>query len=141
MKQLVLSALAGSLLLASAATQATATQTPDADAKAWASHRNTRVLYAGWPGGSREKVFAEFLKQWFDTVSVIDLEKLSTATAKDHDVVIADWCSQYGNDGYPKRENSLFSPSVDLADDFTKPVIAMDYVSTALRGRHKLDWL
>ena len=135
MQRLVLPALAGVLCLSPAPAQDAAT------AAAWAPHRATRVLYAGWPAGSREKVFAEFLKQWFDTVSVIDLEKLSTATAKDHDVVIADWCSQYGNDGYPKRENSLFSPSVDLADDFTKPVIAMDYVSTALRGRHKLDWL
>jgi hypothetical protein len=55
--------------------------------------------------------------------------------------VIADWCSQYGNDGYPKREDSLYMPSVSMGADFTKPVIAMDYVSTALRGQHKLDWL
>ena len=136
MKQLVLSAFAGSLLLANAATQ-----TPDADGKAWAEQRKTRVLYAGWSGGSREKAFEPFLKQWFDTVAVINLEKLSVATAKDYDVVIADWCSQYGNDGYAKSEDSLFSPSVSLGSDFTKPVIAMDYVSSALRGRHKLDWL
>ncbi|HEU4419299.1 MAG TPA: hypothetical protein VFT55_10190 [Planctomycetota bacterium] len=136
MKQLVLSALAGSLLLGSAATQ-----TPDADAKAWAEHRKTRVLYAGWSDGSREKAFEPFLRQWFDTVGIVNLEKLSVATAKDYDVVIADWCSQYGNDGYAKRENSLYSPSVDLGPDFTKPVIAMDYVSSALRGQHKLDWL
>ncbi len=136
MKQFVLSALAGSLLLTSASTQ-----TPDADSKAWDAHRKTRVLYAGWPGGSREKAFEPFLKQWFDTVGIIDLEKLSVATAKDYDVVIADWCSQYGNDGYQKREDSLFNPHVALGEDFTKPVIAMDYVSSALRGRHKLDWL
>ena len=136
MKQLVLSMAAGSLLLASAATQ-----TPDADQKAWAEHRTTRVLYAGWPGGSREKVFEAFLKQWFDKVGILDLEKLTMETAKDFDIVIADWCSQYGNDGYQKRENSLFSPKVDIDAGFTKPIIAMDYVSTALRGRHKLDWL
>ena len=135
MKRLVLPALAGMLCLSPAPSQDAAAEA------AWAPHRSTRVLYAGWPGGSREKVFAEFLKQWFDTVSVIDLEKLSTATAKDHDVVIADWCSQYGNDGYPKREGSLDTPSVALGDDFTRPVIAMDYVSSSLRPRHKLDWL
>jgi hypothetical protein len=136
MKQLILSVAAGSLLLASAATQ-----TPDADQKAWAEHRATRVLYAGWPGGSREKVFEAFLKQWFDKVGVIDLEQLSMATAKEWDVVIADWCSQYGNDGYQKRENSLFSPKIEIDDGFTKPIIAMDYVSSSLRNRGKLVWL
>ena len=136
MQRLLLSTFAASLLLGGGRAQVA-----DADREAWAAHRPTRVLYAGWPGGSREQAFAPFLKQWFDTVSVIDLEKLSVATAKDYDVVIADWCSQYGNDGYPKRENSLFSPSVDLADDFTKPVIAMDYVSSRVRAEYKLDWL
>ena len=112
-----------------------------ADAAAWRPHRATAVLYAGWPGGSRERAFVPFLKQHFDQVGVIDLEKLSVATAKDFDVVIADWCSQYGNDGYPKRENSLYSPKVKLGDDFTRPIIAMDYVSSRIRGEHKLDWL
>ena len=136
MQRLLLPTLAAGLLLGS-----TRAQVPEADQQAWSPHRSTRVLYAGWPGGSREKAFEPFLKQWFDHVGVIDLEQLSVATAKDYDVVIADWCSQYGNDGYPKRENSLFSPKVELGDDFTRPVIAMDYVSTALRGQHKLDWL
>jgi hypothetical protein len=136
MKLLFLSAFAGSLLLANAATQ-----TPEADRKAWDEHRKTRVLYAGWPGGSREQVFQAFLAQWFDQVTVIDLEKLSVATAGDHDVVIADWCSQYGNDGYPKRENALSTPKVALGAEFTKPIIAMDYVSSSVRARHKLDWL
>jgi hypothetical protein len=136
MKQLILSVAAGSLLLASGAAQ-----TPDADRTAWAEHRATRVLYAGWPGGSREKAFEAFLKQWFDRVGILDLEQLSMATAKDWDVVIADWCSQYGNDGYQKRENSLFSPKVEIDDGFTKPIIAMDYVSSSLRNRGKLDWL
>jgi len=136
MKRLLLSALTGSALLGSALPQ-----TQDLDAKAWAAHRPTRVLYAGWSGGSREKAFEPFLKQWFDTVGVIPLEKLSVATAADYDVVIADWCSQYGNDGYAKNENSLSTPQVALGDDFTKPVIAMDFVSSSLRSRHKLDWL
>jgi hypothetical protein len=131
-KRLVLPAIAGALSLAAA---------PAQDADAWAPHRTTRVLYAGWPGGAREQAFVPFLKQWFDRVGVISLEKLSVATAKDFDVVIADWGSQYGNDGYPKREGALQMPSVAIGDDFTKPIVAMDYVSTALRGQHKLDWL
>ena len=115
-------------------------QRPDDD-DAWAQNRATRVLYAGWPDGSREKAFAPFLREWFETVGVIDLAKLSKQTAEGYDVVIADWGSQYGNDGYPKRESSLYSAPVTLDPDFTKPVIAMAYVSSNLRRNHKLDWL
>lgn len=112
-----------------------------ADQKAWQEHRKIRVLYAGWEGGSREQVFQPFLEQWFDKVGVIPLGKLSMATANDYDVVIADWGSQYGNDGYPKRDNSLTSAPATLPESFTKPVIAMDYVSSNIRGEYKLDWL
>ena len=111
------------------------------DDTAWAPHRATRMLYAGWKDGSREKAFVPFLEAWFDRVGSISLEALSPETAADYDVVIADWCSQYGNDGYPKRENSLFGAKVDMPPGFAKPVIAMDYVSTNLRGGYKLDWL
>ena len=113
-------------------------QDPD---PAWQPHRAIKVLYAGKKDGSRERAFAEFLKQHFDTSSTIDLGQLTAATAKDFDVVIADWVSQYGNDGYEKRENSLFSAPVDLPVAFTKPVIAMSYVASQLREKHKLDWL
>jgi hypothetical protein len=135
MKRLLSPVIAGVSSLAPAFAQEAARPDP-----AWAAHRATRVLYAGWPGGSREKAFEPFLKQWFDHVGVISLEKLTTAAAADWDVVIADWGSQYGNDGYPKRD-SQSGPKVSLGDDFTKPIIAMDYVSTALRGPYKLDWL
>jgi hypothetical protein len=112
-----------------------------ADASTWAPHRTTTVLYAGWPGGTREAAFRAFLERHFAKVGVIDLAKLSPATAKGFDVVIADWASQYGNDGYPKREGSPLSGPVTLEDSFDVPVIAMDYVSTNLRQRRKLDWL
>jgi hypothetical protein len=112
-----------------------------ADAAAWAPHRATKVLYAGWPGGSREAAFRAFLERHFDRASVIDLAKLSPATAAGFDVVIADWGSQYGNDGYQKGEGSPLSAPVKLDDTFDVPVIAMDYVSTNLRPRRKLDWL
>ena len=114
---------------------------PRNDAAAWAPHRSTKVLYAGWAGGTREHAFVDFLKQWFDVVGVLPLEQLNETTARDCDVVIADWCSQYGNDGYPKRDNSLFSPHVALSEHFTKPVIAIDYTSSSLWQRGKLDWL
>ena len=121
--------------------QAPSPQAGADDAQAWQSHRSLRVLYAGWPGGARERAFADFLHRWFDKVGVIDLATLSMQTAADYDVVIADWCSQYGNDGYPKRDNSLFSAPVALGPEFSKPLIAMDYVSSQVRSQYKLDWL
>ena len=112
-----------------------------ADAGAWRVHRATKVLYAGWPGGSREAAFRAFLERHFDHVEVVDLAKLDAAKAAPHDVVIADWSSQYGKDGYPERKGSLTSAPVSLPVDFDVPVVAMDYVSSNLRRDHKLDWL
>ncbi|HEV8111799.1 MAG TPA: hypothetical protein VGR31_03410 [Planctomycetota bacterium] len=138
MRQSFLSAMCGAALLPPVGAQSPSTNTDEA---AWQIHRKTRVLYAGSPGGSREHAFQQFLSVWFDKVGVIDLEKLSMRTAGDYDVVIADWRSQYGNDGYPKRENELSMPGVGIGPEFTKPVIAMDYVSSSLRMEYKLDWL
>jgi len=111
------------------------------DTDAWANYRSLKVLYAGKAGMHRDKVFGEFLKKHFDKSATIPLEKLSMKTAADYDVVIVDWVSQYGNDGYPKRDNRLFSAPTDLGPEFTKPFIAMTYVGTQVRGRYKLDWL
>jgi len=107
----------------------------------WAPHRKLKVLYAGKEGGSREKAFAAFLKEHFDDSATLPLEKLSMETAKDYDVVIVDWVSQYGNDGYPKRGNSLHGAPARLGEEFTKPFIAMTYVGTQVRAGYKLDWL
>lgn len=106
---------------------------------AWAPHRKLNVLYAGKEGGSREQAFAAFLQKHFDKSATIPLEKLSMETARDFDVVVVDWTSLYGNDGYPKRERSLFG--VVLGPDFTKPMIAMTYVGAHARRGYKLDWL
>jgi hypothetical protein len=104
----------------------------------WTPHRKLGVLYAGKEGGSREKVFAAFLKEHFDRSATIPLQKLSMETARDYDVVIVDWTSQYGNDGYPKK-NEL--APLTLGPEFTKPLIAMTYVGTCVRRGYKLDWL
>jgi hypothetical protein len=127
--------------LAALAAHRSPAQEPAATDPAWQPHRAIRVLYAGWPGGSRERAFDGFLRQWFDQVGICDLAALTAEKAQDFDVVIADWCSQYGNDGYPKRESSLFTAPVQLGPEFTKPVLAMDYVSSQLRRGFKLDWL
>src|SRR5262245_36118128 len=58
------------------------------------------VLYAGYPGGEREKAFLAFLNEWFTRAAAIDLRKLDQASAADYDVVIADWKSRY-KDGKP----------------------------------------
>ena len=110
-------------------------------ADAWAPHRKLKVLYAGKAGGSREKAFGAFLKQHFDTSATIPLGELSMESAKAYDVVIVDWVSQYGNDGYEKRGNSLFGAPIQLGPEFTKPFIAMTYVGTQVRRGYKLDWL
>lgn len=105
---------------------------------AWTPHRKLKVLYAGKEGGSREQAFAAFLKEHFDKSATIPLEKLSMETAADFNVVIVDWTSQYGNDGYPKT-NAL--APLELGPEFTKPLIAMTYVGTCVRRGYKLDWL
>ena len=63
------------------------------------------------------------------------------ATAKDYDVVIVDWKSHYGNDGYEKPEPGPNDLPVTLGPEFTKPFITMTYVSARVRGGYKLDWL
>ena len=69
------------------------------------------------------------------------LADLDPQSAAKWDVVIADWVSQYGNDGYPKNDKSLQGAPCKLPDDFDVPVVAMTYVGTNIRSRHKLDWL
>ncbi len=109
--------------------------------KAWAPHRSLKVLYAGKANMHRDKVFGAFLSKHFDKSATIPLEQLSMKTAADYDVVIVDWVSQYGNDGYEKREGTLFGAPKKLGPEFTKPFIAMTYVGTQVRRGYKLDWL
>ena len=109
--------------------------------EAWAKHRGIRVLYAGWPGGSREKAFKAFLEQWFDRVGILDLKKLSVETAADYNIVIADWGSHHGKDGYWRGAESLFSAKITLGPEFKTPIIAMGYVGGIIRLEYKLDWL
>ncbi|MDA1265933.1 MAG: protein-disulfide reductase DsbD family protein [Planctomycetota bacterium] len=106
----------------------------------WAAQRDLKVLYAGYAGGHRERVFGEFLKQHFDHSATIPLTELSMESAAGFDVVIADWMSQYGCDGY-ERPDGLHGVPMQLPVGFTKPVVAMTYVGTNLRRGYKLDWL
>ena len=91
--------------------------------------------------GERDGVRFRELHAFTAKLATLPLGKLSMETAKDYDVVIVDWVSQYGNDGYDKRERSLFNAPKALGGDFTKPFIAMTYVGTQVRGGYKLDWL
>lgn len=98
------------------------------------------ILYAGYPGGPREKAWTEFLKRWFSKVESIDLRKLSVRSAADFDVVVADWTSRYENGRYnPGAERH----NTSLGKDFTKPIIMIGAVGAELTRRIKLktDWL
>lgn len=98
------------------------------------------ILYAGYPGGPREKAWVEFLRKWFSKVESIDLKKLDVRSAADFDVVVADWTSRYTNGRYTggaKKHNT------SLGKDFTKPIIMISAVGAELTRRMKLktDWL
>jgi hypothetical protein len=135
-------ALFSTAVFAQAPPDAAAADVVGADADAWRVHRAIKVLYAGWPGGSREAAFRAFLERHFEHVAVLDLAKLTKESASQHDVVVADWGSQFGKDGYPApAENSLHRVPLTLPDDFDVPVITMTYVAPRVRKGHKLDWL
>ena len=96
-------------------------------------------MYAGSPGGSREESFKDFLGRWFDQADVIDLRELSVKAAQPYDVVIADWRSRYGKDGYP---DSMEGAGVQLPANFVKPVLMISAVGGELvRRQAKIGWL
>ncbi len=105
-----------------------------------AEREDLSILYAGYPGGPREKAWIDFLRKWFSKVESIDLRKLSGRSAAAFDVVVADWTSRYKdgsyNSGAPSHNNSL-------GKDFTKPLIMISAVGAELtrRMRLKTDWL
>lgn len=97
-----------------------------------------KILYAGSPGGFREGAYVEFLRGWFDVVDAIDLRGLDAAAAAPYDVVLADWRSWYGNDGYPEEHESH---DTRLPADFAKPVILIGAVGGELVPESKIGWL
>jgi hypothetical protein len=120
------------------AQQPTQQLTQQAEHELFGEAKNTKILYAGSPGGSREKAFTEFLKQWFDKVDTLDLRKLNSSSAEPYDVVIADWTSRYGNDGYKKDMNG---PSIQLGPKFKKPIVMIGAVGGEIAKHSLLDWL
>jgi len=94
------------------------------------------ILYAGAPGGEREKHFVEFLEEWFPEVHTISLEELDSKAAEPFDVVVADWKPQY-KDG---RSLPDAGPRVRLDPGYSKPTICLASVGSAICGG-KLDWL
>ena len=134
---IVLGILASVPTRTSASEDAPGKPDPSSQSASWAEHRSTRVLYAGFEGGSRWKSFEGFLSQWFDTVGTLPLADLDEKTAAGYDVIITDWTSHYGNDGY-SEERAPFPKQ--LGPGFARPVIALDYTGARLR-RDKIDWL
>jgi len=139
--QRLLRSVAGLAVLASAASgQATPNPSPPAPPAPPAAKdsdaTDLSILYAGAPGGEREKHFVEFLEEWFPEVQTIDLESLTPKAAEPFDVVVADWKSQY-KDGksLPDAE-----PKVRLDPGYSKPTICLASVGSVICGG-KLDWL
>jgi hypothetical protein len=95
------------------------------------------VLYAGYPGGERERAFLAFLNEWFTRAAAIDLRKLDRASAADYDVVIADWKSRY-KDGKPDDSDPH---KKTLEASYDKPTILIGAVAAEITPRTKLDWL
>ena len=82
-------------------------------------------------------MISEFHAQGLSEVDNAKLVAVSSRTEKNREKLT----SQYGCDGYEKLERRLHSAPLALPEDFTRPVVAMTYVGTQLRRRHKLDWL
>ncbi len=129
--------MSSSLVFLLALIQGVPSDSIDAE-EAFEAHRELRVLYAGFPGGSREFAFEDFLADWFDEVEFISLEDLNMEAAEPFDVVIADWTSHYGNDGYDEKVPPI---NTMLGPDFTRPVVAINYTASSLRSGYKLNWL
>ena len=129
---------AGLAFLASIASGQTPPSPPAAAPRAAGAGDATdlSILYAGAPGGEREKHFVEFLEEWFPEVQTISLEELTSKAAEPFDVVVADWKSQY-KDG---RSLPDAEPKVRLDPGYSKPTICLASVGAAICGG-KLDWL
>jgi hypothetical protein len=133
--------VAGLAVFASAASgQATPNPSPPAQPASPATSdgdaTDLSILYAGAPGGEREKHFVEFLEEWFPEVQTISLEELTSKAAEPFDVVVADWKPQY-KDG---RSLPDAGPKVRLDPSYSKPTICLASVGSAICGG-KLDWL
>ena len=132
-----LRSVAGLAFLASVASGQTEAPPPPAPHAAGAGDAaDLSILYAGAPGGEREKHFVEFLEQWFPEVHTINLEELDSKAAEAFDVVVADWKPHYQN-GTPLNG---VDPKTRLDPDYSKPTICIASVGASI-CRGKLDWL
>ncbi|MHC4712241.1 MAG: hypothetical protein ACYTAN_03085 [Planctomycetota bacterium] len=73
-----------------------------------------RILYAGLPGGAREKDFVDFLSQHFAHVEAGDFTRFAGKDAEGFDVVILD----YEGDGRG-------APMPELSVDYARPTVTV----------------
>lgn len=100
------------------------------------------ILYAGFPGGDREKDFVAFLREHFAKVEATNLETLSMEKAKPFDVVVADWKPRYKYvDGRAKEFDSGSGQHFSLSKDFTKPIVMIGAVGGEIARWSKIGWL
>src|SRR5262245_53408493 len=100
--------------------------------------RQSKILFAGFPGGEREQRFLAFLKPWFAQVDAISLKELDAKRAAPYDVVIADWKRFYA-DGAPGNEDRS---GATLSRDFGKPILMLSAVAGEIQHHvSKIGWL
>lgn len=90
------------------------------------------IYYAGHPGSSREKDFAEFLAKHFTKVQTGDLAAFNGSQSNGFDVTILD----YDGDGFK-------SPKPGIPNTFDRPVVTMGVTGAFLCGslNLKTDYL
>jgi hypothetical protein len=120
-----------------AATAAPARDKPDLGHYELGKARAVKVLYAGVPDTPRAQVFLEFLKQNFDAVASIDVEKLSKEAAAPYDVVVCDGRRLYPMD----MKGGLQIPKCALGPDFTKPIVMIASMGGSVQHHTKIGWL
>jgi len=96
-----------------------------------------KVLFAGEKGTPREAAFVSFLGQQFAKVESIDASELTTARARDCDVVVADGRVDL-------KDNHIVSfgcAKIDFAPDWTKPTILVGPTGGRVEKISKIGWL
>jgi hypothetical protein len=97
------------------------------DPKELGSSQNLSILYAGYPGSSRESAWVGLLKSCFKKVDTIKLSDLDMAKAGPYDVVLADWSDDKDDEDHYKH----------LEPSFTKPLVMLGVTGSRLVEKSK----
>jgi len=99
--------------------------------------RKFKILYAGQTGDDREDRFVKLLRERFDKVDSISLQKLSAEAANGYDVVVADWGRRYKGKGFSADK----APRAKLSPNFSRPIVMIGAVAGEIQHWSKINWL